>query len=151
MEKFVRYRALPLVCFDKGQRQDEVAPRFRASFTYPKVWSSSARRRRGTVYRTVRRRNPRTKSPGLDRGVHGSGESLLLLWRGSRFRLSEVLPYFPYYAKLCLNGHEYLKRPLEQPGIPGQALDNGALFGQDPQQLPALADGLSVAQIEAPS
>src|SRR6266545_2518030 len=34
--------------------------------------------------------------------------------------------YFPYNAKLCLNGHEYLKRQLAQRGIAHEALDNGS-------------------------
>ena len=32
--------------------------------------------------------------------------------------------YFPYNAKLCLNGHEYAKPQLERQGIAYQALDN---------------------------
>ena len=35
--------------------------------------------------------------------------------------------YFPYNAKLCLNGHEYLKRQLAKRGIGFEALDNGIL------------------------
>ena len=57
--------------------------------------------------------------------------------------------YFPYTAKLCLNGHEYLKRQLAQCGIPYEALDNGILSCADPRRLQALADGLSAAKIEA--
>ena len=33
--------------------------------------------------------------------------------------------YFPYNAKLCINGHEYLKRQLAKEGIAFEALDNG--------------------------
>ena len=33
--------------------------------------------------------------------------------------------YFPYNAKLCINGHEYVKRQLAKEGIPFEALDNG--------------------------
>ena len=33
--------------------------------------------------------------------------------------------YFPYTGKLCLNGHEYVKRQLVQRGIAYEALDNG--------------------------
>jgi len=35
--------------------------------------------------------------------------------------------YFPFNAKLCLNGHEYAKRQLARKGIPFEALDNGIL------------------------
>jgi len=33
--------------------------------------------------------------------------------------------YFPCNAKLCLNGHEYVKRQLAKEGIAFEALDNG--------------------------
>jgi hypothetical protein len=57
--------------------------------------------------------------------------------------------YFPYNAKLCLNGHEYVKRQLEQRRIEYQALDNGVLSCADPKRLQALCDGLSGEKIEA--
>src|SRR5262249_59084265 len=44
--------------------------------------------------------------------------------------------YFPYNAKLCLNGHEYLKRQLAQEGIPLQPLDDGVLSRHAPLRLP---------------
>jgi hypothetical protein len=39
--------------------------------------------------------------------------------------------YFPYTAKLCINGHEYLKCQLERRGIGYEALDNGISWCQD--------------------
>ena len=33
--------------------------------------------------------------------------------------------YFPYNAKLCINGNEYLKRQLAKRGVAFEALDNG--------------------------
>ncbi len=40
--------------------------------------------------------------------------------------------YFPCNGKVCLNGHEYLKRQLAKRGIPFEALDNGLLSCADP-------------------
>lgn len=57
--------------------------------------------------------------------------------------------YFPYNAKLCLNGHEYVKRQREKEGIAYQALDNGILSCADPRRLQALCDGLSSTKSEA--
>ena len=57
--------------------------------------------------------------------------------------------YFPYNAKLCLNGHEYLKRQLAQRGIAYEALDNGILSCADPAAAAGAGDGLSAAKIEA--
>ena len=41
--------------------------------------------------------------------------------------------YFPYNAKLCINGHEYVKRQLAKEGIAFEALDNGILTLRRPQ------------------
>src|SRR5712675_624135 len=57
--------------------------------------------------------------------------------------------YFPYNAKLCLNGHEYAKRQLAQKGIGFEALDNGVLSCDDPKRLQAICDGLSAEKIDA--
>src|SRR6516164_6148930 len=57
--------------------------------------------------------------------------------------------YFPYNAKLCINGHEYVKRQLAKEGIPFEALDNGILSCANPRRLQQLCDGLSAAKIEA--
>jgi hypothetical protein len=57
--------------------------------------------------------------------------------------------YFPYNAKLCLNGHEYAKRQLAKEGIAFEALDNGIQSCADPARLQAICDGLSPAKIDA--
>ncbi len=51
--------------------------------------------------------------------------------------------YFPYTARICLNGHEYLKRQLGQRGIAYKALDNGVLCCALPQIAQQLLDGLT--------
>ena len=56
--------------------------------------------------------------------------------------------YFPYNAKLCLNGHEYVKRQLAKEGIAFEALDNGVLTCANPKRLQQLCDGLSAAKID---
>jgi hypothetical protein len=57
--------------------------------------------------------------------------------------------YFPFNAKLCLNGHEYAKHQLAREGILFKALDNGILTCADPKRLQAICDGLSAAKIDA--
>ena len=56
--------------------------------------------------------------------------------------------YFPYNAKLCINGHEYLKRQLAKWGVAFEALDNGIKSCADPALLQRLADGLTAEKIE---
>jgi hypothetical protein len=57
--------------------------------------------------------------------------------------------YFPYPAKLCLNGHEYLKCQLNQRDIDFQAMDNGLLSCADLKAAQRLSDGLSDTKIQA--
>jgi hypothetical protein len=56
--------------------------------------------------------------------------------------------YFPYNAKLCLNGHEYLKRQLRKEGIACEALDNGLLSCADPGRMQQICDGLDAGRID---
>jgi hypothetical protein len=103
------------------------------------------------VYRTEKRRHPTTGQPypwivrasalvnhyyfyGIDRDF---GPFFL-----------KFCSYFPYTAKLCINGHEYLKRQLTQEGIAFTALDNGLLDCADPQRAQQLCDGLSARHLE---
>ena len=55
--------------------------------------------------------------------------------------------YFPYGAKLCFNGHEYLKRQLAKEGIGYEELANGILSCDNPKRMQELANGLTPAQI----
>jgi len=57
--------------------------------------------------------------------------------------------YFPYTARICLNGHEYAKRQLAKEGIAFEALDNGVLSCADPQRLQQILDELDEHKIEA--
>ena len=56
--------------------------------------------------------------------------------------------YFPYPAKLCLNGHEYLKRQLARRGIAFEALDNGLLSCADVKAAQRISDRLSAEKID---
>lgn len=57
--------------------------------------------------------------------------------------------YFPYTAKFCLNGHEYLKRQLAREGVAYEPLDNGLRTCADPIRAQATANDLSAEKIEA--
>src|SRR6188768_138450 len=56
--------------------------------------------------------------------------------------------YFPYTAKLCLNGHEYLKCQLGKKGVAFEALDNGLLSCADVKQAQRICDELSAEKID---
>jgi len=57
--------------------------------------------------------------------------------------------YFPYTAKLCLNGHEYLKCQLERRGIDYEALDNGISWCEEVPVAQRICDRFDEQKIEA--
>ena len=56
--------------------------------------------------------------------------------------------YFPYNAKLCLNGNEYAKCQLRKRRIGFEALDNGVRACDKPKTLQRICDGLNAARID---
>src|ERR1700738_5070029 len=63
--------------------------------------------------------------------------------------LSSSAPTFPITAKLCINGHEYLKRQLERRGIDYEALDNGISWCEDIRAAQRICDRFDEQKIEA--
>jgi hypothetical protein len=57
--------------------------------------------------------------------------------------------YFPYTARLCVNGNEYTKRQATKAGIDFEALDNGFATVADPQTVQQMCDGLTEDKIDA--
>ena len=56
--------------------------------------------------------------------------------------------YFPYTAKLCINGNEWAKRQAAKAGIGFEALDNGFAACDDPARLQRICDRLGPVQID---
>jgi hypothetical protein len=153
IEQFVKDHQIPLITFEKGQRKDEVAADLRAKFALREgvVFVGKAQEK-CTVYRTEKRHNPKkntsyawiVKSTALVNNYYfycvdeNFGPFFL-----------KFCSYFPYNAKLCLNGHEYAKRQLERAGIRYQALDNGIQSCADPKRLQSICDSLSAEKIDA--
>ena len=126
---FVAARGLELVSFAKGQRKDDIAQEFLARFTDEEgvLFVGRAQEKAG-VWRTQRRYNPAT------------GGSYAWLVRSSAFInffyfycvdadfgpfFLKFSTYFPYTAKLCINGNEWAKRQAAKAGIGFTPLDNG--------------------------
>src|ERR687887_1137185 len=153
VERFVQQNQIPLITFAKGQRKEDVALEYRAKFEGTEgILFVGKAQEKTPVLRTEKRTNPQTgqKYPWLIRSTamvnhfyfYGIDEDF-----GPFFL--KFCTYFPYNAKLCLNGHEYVKRQLTKEGIAFEALDNGILSCTDPQRLQQLCDGLSAESIDA--
>jgi hypothetical protein len=152
IEQFVRAARVPLVTFEKGQRKDTVAAPYRARFTGREgvLFVGKAQEKLWT-FRTLKRRNAVTGAPypWLYRtSVLVNHYYFYLVDAEFGPLFIKFAAYFPYPVKLCLNGHEYLKRQLTQAGIAFEALDNGIRACAQPRRVQALADGLSAEKID---
>ena len=61
----------------------------------------------------------------------------------------KLCTYFPYPAKVWLNGHEWAKRQAERAGIPFTALSNGFASCAQPRRLQALCDRFGPRDVQA--
>jgi hypothetical protein len=151
--RFAAAQQVPVVAFAKGQRKDDVAAGYRARFVGDEgVVLVGKAQEQARVFRTERRRNPATgqRYPWIVRSTAMVNQYYFYcVDREFGPFFLKVCSYFPYTAKLCLNGHEYLKRQLSTEGIAYEALDNGLLSCADPARAQAICDGLGAEQIEA--
>ena len=152
IEQFIQQHQIPLVTFEKGQRKDDVAARLREKFPHREgvVFVGKAQEK-CTVYRTEKRHNPRNNTR-----YAWIVKSTALVNHYYFYCVDEdfgpfflkFCSYFPYNAKLCLNGHEYAKHQLERENISYQALDNGIHSCAIPKRLQAICDSLSADKID---
>jgi hypothetical protein len=152
IETFARRGGIPLITFEKGQRKEDVAAEYRRRFRGEEgvVFIGKAQEKI-KVFRTQRRVNPRTGEsyPWLVRSTAMVNQYYLYAMDSDfgPFFL-KFSSYFPYNAKLCLNGHEYLKRQLAKRGIAFEALDNGILSCQSLKAAQRICDELSAEKID---
>jgi hypothetical protein len=153
IERFVAENGIPLLNFEKGQRKEDVAAQFRAAFKSEEgVLFVGKAQEKCRVYRTEKRRNPRTgavyawivKASALVNHYY-----FYCVDRDFGPFFLKFCSYFPYNGRLCLNGHEYAKRQLERERIAYAALDNGVLSCARPRRLQTICNGLSASRIDA--
>jgi hypothetical protein len=150
---FVSARGLELVHFGKGQRKDDITQQVLANFAEEEgvLYVGRAQEKSG-VWRTQRRHNPAT------------GGSYAWLVRSTAFInffyfycvdadfgpfFLKFSTYFPFTAKLCINGNEWAKRQAAKAGIGFEALDNGFAAVDDVARLQMICDSFGPAQIDA--
>jgi hypothetical protein len=153
IEAFVKKEGIELITFPKKQRKDDVAAVYRAAFKKDEgILFVGKAQEKVRVCRTEKRTNPQTGQtyPWL---VCATAMVNQYYFYGidSDFGpfFLKFSSYFPYNAKLCINGHEYAKRQLAKEGIGFEALDNGVLSCEKPKRLQKICDDLSAAKIDA--
>jgi len=153
IDQFVRKNHLPLVEFKKGERKDAIALAHLARFKSKEgvVFVGKAQEK-AKVFRTTQGHNPKTGRtfPQITRSTAMVNHFYFYcLDKDFGPFFLKFCSYFPYNAKLCINGHEYAKRQLEKKGIRYKALDNGVLSCEDPEALQKICDDLSAPAIDA--
>ena len=153
LEKYARQEKVPVIQFRKGQRKDDIAAEQRKKFRKAEgvVFIGKAQEKT-PVFRTERRRNEKTgvSYPWIVRSTAMVNHFYIYcVDRDFGPFFLKFCTYFPYNAKLCLNGHEYAKQQLVKKGIGFKALDNGVLECDDAKRLQSICDGLSAEKIDA--
>jgi hypothetical protein len=153
LEDFVARQGIPLVQFERGQRKDAVMAEHLRRFGREEGVVFVGKAQENTpVFRTERRRSPTTGRPYpwiVRRSAMVNNYYIYAVDRDFGPFFLKFCSYFPFNAKLCLNGHEYAKRQLAQKGIAFEALDNGILKCADPKRLQTICNSLSAEKIDA--
>lgn len=151
LRRFAREQRVPWVDFVKGQRKDEVMHEHLARFTAEEgvLFIGRAQEKAG-LFRTERRRDANGESYPWIVKTTGVVNHFYVYAVDADFGpfFLKFCSYFPYNAKLCLNGHEWAKRQAAKAGIGFTALDNGFATIEDPAAVQAVCDRLGPDQID---
>jgi hypothetical protein len=152
VERFVETAGLDLVTFEKGQRKDAVAHEYLARFEGDEgLLFVGKAQEKASVFRTEKRRDAHGMTyPWIIRSTAMPNHYYFyILDRDFGPLFIKFCSYFPYPAKLCLNGHEWLKRQLTHRDVSFEPLDNGIRSSEAPARVQRIADTLDAAKIDA--
>lgn len=151
IDVFTENNRVPFITFVKGQRKDDLAKDYLAKSDGKEgVLFVGKAQEKARVFRTEKRR-----FADSDKVYPWIVRSTAMVNHYYFYCVDEdfgpfflkYCGYFPYTAKLCINGHEYLKRQLQKEGIGFEALDNGILSCENPVRMQEIADALSPEKI----
>ena len=152
IEHFATTQGVDVVPFEKGERKDTVAHQYLRAFSGDEgvLFIGKAQEKAG-VFRTEKRRNTDGSTyPWIYRSTTPvNHDDFYLLDRDFGPLFIKFCSYFPYAMKVCLNGHEWLKRQLTQRDIPYEPLDNGIRSSAEAARVQRIADSLDAATIDA--
>jgi hypothetical protein len=150
---FIAARGLDLLSFGKGEDKDAIAHKYLAAFEGENgVLFVGRAQEKAWVFRTRKRRNPAT------------GKEYLWLTRATLqvnyfyfYCVDEdfgpffikFCSYFPYGAKLCINGNHWAQRQAEKAGIGFTPMDNAFAAVEDVPALQAICDSFGEEHIRA--
>src|SRR5246127_4639669 len=152
MRRFARDQQVPWVDFAKGQRKDDVMHEHLARFIAAEGVVLVGRAQEKTpLFRTEKRRDAHGDSYPWIVKTTGLVNQFYFYCLDADFGpfFLKFCSYFPYNAKLCINGNEWAKRQAAQAGIGFEPLDNGFAEVDDPAAVQAICDGLGPEHIDA--
>jgi len=153
IDRFGQREGVEIVTFAKGQRKDDVTRERLRDFAQPEgVLYIGKAQERFASFRMIKKISAHTGQPypWFTRGTVMCNHFYFYLVDEDFGPLFiKFCSYFPYTARVCLNGHEYAKRQLAKAGIPFEALDNGLLSCADPARAQRILDDLSEETIAA--
>lgn len=154
---FAEEHGVPVVRFEKHDRQiDRIRPYFEAA-TQPGVVAIGVAQEFQSVFTAYDRsaKNggaPRTGAPHFAFVKEDRRVTVYYFYIADpEFGLSfiKICTYFPYPAKVWVNGHEWAKRQALKAGLPFTELANGFATCAEPARLQALCDQLGPADVQA--
>ena len=151
IDEFALREDVPVVHFEKGERKDDVfLKRLRTFDRDEGVVFIGVAQEKAHVMRIVQRKRKDGKPyPWITKGTAMVNHVYFYcLDRDLGPFFLKFCTYFPYPAKLCMNGHEYAKQQLKAAGIGFTALDNGFLTCDDPETLQNICRQLSPEVID---
>lgn len=153
IDRFAEQQGVDVVAFARHQRKDDVTQEYLARFrgTQGVLYIGKAQEK-ARVMRTERRRNAKTGATYpwiVDSTAMVNHVYFYCLDEDFGPFFLKFCTYFPYNAKLCLNGNEYAKCQLRRRGIAFEALDNGVRSCEDPRALQRICDRLDERKIDA--
>jgi hypothetical protein len=152
IEAFAAQQQIPLFPFEKNTRKEDLAATYRAQFAPSEgVLFIGKSQEKVRTFRTEERLNAAGETyPWLVKTTAMVNQYYFyLLDDDFGLLFLKFSSYFPYGGRLCLNGHEYVKRQLTKEGIAFEALDNGLWRCADPQRAQDIANQLTPERIDA--
>lgn len=154
VHRFAHDRQVEWVDFARGERKDDVMAdrlaRFRQAGHDEGVVFIGRAQEKTQVFRTEKRHDEHGRAyPWIVKTTAVVNQFYFYcLDRDFGPFFVKFCSYFPYNAKLCLNGHHWAQQQAAQAGIAFEAMDNAFAAVDDPAALQAICDRLGPDQID---
>ena len=155
VHRFAEREQIAWVDFARGQRKDDVMHEhlaaFQAAGRTEGILFIGRAQEKTPLFRTEKRRDREGKSCPWIVKTTGVVNHFYFYCADSDFGpfSCKFCSYFPYNAKLCLNGNHWAQRQAARAGIAFEALDNGFAAVSDPAALQRICGQLGPEQIDA--